>query len=190
MEEFKKSLLGICKRSIAGPIVFLVLAAVFAGFGDYYLDTADTNATGNKLFFYLSAGAMVLLAVTVYIAGGIKRKAVKKQLKRMENSGELTPVFMDFSSEPKFFYEKAGLAVSRHYVLDFCVSGTGFHVVPLQDVVNVFRCNMVDGEPTAMNYIALETVDGKRMLTASCQKTGKEFDEAIVQLKRMVSGGR
>ena len=159
-------------------------------FGDHYLDSTDTNANGSKLFFYMLAGVMVIFAVTIYFAGGVKRRAVKKQLKKMENSGELTTIYMDFSSEPKFFFEKAGLAVSRRYVLDFRVSGMGFHVVPLQDVVNVFQCNMVDGQPTAMNYIALETVDGKRTLVASCQKTGKEFDEAVAQLKRMVNGGR
>ena len=60
----------------------------------------------------------------------------------------------------------------------------------MENVVNVFKCNMVDGEPTSTNYIALETADGKRYLVAACAKTGREFDNVLMQLKSMANGGR
>ena len=133
---------------------------------------------------------MALLAVIIFFAGGTKRRAVKKQLKAMEESGELQTIFDDFASGQKFFYNKAKIAMSQHYIIDVSVQGAGFRVVPLENVVNVFKCNMVDGEPTSTNYIALETADGKRYLVAACAKTGREFDNVLMQLKSMANGGR
>ena len=40
MEEFKKDLLRMCKRSIAGPIIFLVIAVICAGLGALMSDTS------------------------------------------------------------------------------------------------------------------------------------------------------
>lgn len=159
-------------------------------FGSYYLDTTDKDAGSIDLFLYIFGGVMALLAVIIFFAGGTKRRAVKKQLKAMEESGELQTIFDDFASGQKFFYNKAKIAMSQHYIIDVSVQGAGFRVVPLENVVNVFKCNMVDGEPTSTNYIALETADGKRYLVAACAKTGREFDNVLMQLKSMTNGGR
>ena len=155
-------------------------------FGSYYLDTTDTDSDGDSLFFYILAGVMLLLAVVIFFAGGNRRKKTEKQLKAMEESGEITPIFNDFSTGPRFFYEKVKVAMSAHYLLDFNVAGQGFTVVPLHDIVNVFKCNMVSGEPTSTSYIALETAEGQRYLVAASQKTGQEFDNVIMQLRSLL----
>lgn len=154
--------------------------------GSYYLDTTDTDSDGDSLFFYILATVMLILAVVTFFAGGSKRKKTEKQLKAMEESGEIMPIFNDFSTGPRFFYEKVKVAMSGHYLLDFNVTDRGFRVVPLQDIVNVFKCNMVSGEPTSTSYIALETSEGQRYLVAASPKTGQEFENVIMQLRSLL----
>lgn len=48
MEEFKKNLLGMCKRSIAGPVIFLVIAVVCTGLGVLMSDTSDDPFDGTS----------------------------------------------------------------------------------------------------------------------------------------------
>lgn len=155
-------------------------------FGNYYLDTTDKSSSGDGLFFYILAGVMVLFGVIIFFAGGNQQKKVKKQLDQMEQSGELMPIFNDFASGPKFFYYKTKVAVSRRYLLDFTPTDRGFEVIPLENIVNVFRCNMVSGEPTSTNYIALETAEGQRYLAAASPKAGQEFDNIIMQLRSLL----
>ena len=65
----------------------------------------------------------------------------------------------------------------------------GFYVTPLDDITNVFKCNMLNGDPTTTSYIALETADGKRTLVASHSGKSKDFDQVLNQLKANIHQG-
>ena len=54
---------------------------------------------------------------------------------------------------------------------------------------NVFKCNMVNGNPTTSNYIALEHKNGQRILVAACPNVSKDFNAALDMLKQSVNGG-
>ena len=155
-------------------------------FGNYYLDTTDKNSNSSSLFFYMLAVVMAILGVVIFFAGGAPQKKVKKQIEQMEQSGAITPVFNDFSAGPRFFYYKSKVALSRRYLLDFGPTDHGFDVIPLENIVNVFKCNMVSGEPTSISYIALETAAGERYLTAASPKAGQEFDNIIMQIRSLL----
>ena len=159
-------------------------------FGSYYLDTTDKNSDGDSMFFYIAALMMAILGLVTFFAEGARKKKVKKQIEQMEQDGTIIPVFNDFSAGPRFFYNKTKVALSRRYLLDFNSTGHGFDVIPLENIVNVFKCNMVSGEPTSTSYIALETASGERYLAAASEKAGQEFDNVIMQIRKSSDGGQ
>ena len=59
--------------------------------------------------------------------------------------------------------------------------------MPLNTITNVFKCNMVNREPTTDTYIALETADGTRSLLSA--RKNKDLDKIIAQLKANINQG-
>lgn len=159
-------------------------------FGKFYLDTTDTTSTGEvTMLFKGVACLMVFFGLIAFWAGGIQKRSTKRQLKKMEKDGTLDPIYDDFAANKKFVHKGPTMAVSEKYLLDFSVV-RGFDVISLENVVNVFKCNMVDGNPTAKTYIALEDKDGERKLIGAAQDKPKGYEDAAAQLKEVIQGGR
>lgn len=103
--------------------------------------------------------------------------------------GGLQRIYSDFANSPRIFSPKLGVAVSNHFILDYNNTKEGFYVTPLDDITNVFKCNMLNGDPTTTSYIALETADGKRTLVAARSGKSKDFDQVLNQLKANIHQG-
>lgn len=157
-------------------------------FGAYYLDMRDTDSREEGLVFFVLAGFMLVIAVVFLFSGGSKSRKTKKQIEEMESKGELNGLYRDFENGSLIFYKKLRIAVTKDYLINYFGNG-GFEVIPLEHIVNVFQCNMVNGTPTEACYIALETAEGKRTLVAYGNRLGKEFNDALVQLKKQINGG-
>lgn len=157
-------------------------------FGDHYLDTTHT-AVENSIVLYVIAAVFTVLGIIIFSAGGNKKKAVKKKIALLEQNGGLQRIYSDFASSPRNFSPKLGVAVSNHFILDYNNTKEGFYVTPLDDITNVFKCNMLNGDPTTTSYIALETADGKRTLVAAHSGKSKDFDQVLNQLKANIHQG-
>lgn len=161
---------------------------VYNYFGDHYLDTTN-NSTDNSIFFYVMMLVFVIIAVICKAAGQGKKKGVKKQIAELEQSGQLQTLYSDSLLRQPIYSSKLKIGVLAHYVLNYNAAGNGFQIIPLDQVTNVFKCNMLQGEPTAVNYIALETTDNMRYCVAPCNTKSREFDTILGQMKRLMNGG-
>ena len=141
------------------------------------------------MFFYFGAGIFLILAIISFFGSGKKHKLIKKKIEMLERDGLFEEIFTDFSSSNRMFSKKLKLAMAPHFILDFSAPNTGFNVIPLQNVNNVFKCNMLNGRPTVTNYIAIENTDGNRYVFAPSDKITPEFESVIGQLKNMINGG-
>lgn len=161
-------------------------------FGDHYLDTT-TSVSEESIVFYIIAAVFAVIAFILLSVTGKKKKDIKKQIQELEQNGQLGAIFQAFSSGQRIFAKKLKLAAAGQYVLDFNTPKDGFQVIPLTNVNNVFKCNMIQEQPTTTNYIALETTAGERYLIAPSAKVDNEFEAVIAQLKAVaaanVSGG-
>ncbi len=157
-------------------------------FGDYYLDTTDKGNSGTIAFYIISA-VMLFIAVLLLIVSSKKSKDIKNKINFLEQNGSLNTLYQDFSLGQPVFSKKLRLAVSDHFVLDYSAPKEGFIVYPLENVNNVFKCNMINGCPTTTNYIALETIDGQRFCIAPTNNNSVEFNSIISRLKNTVAGG-
>ncbi|MBU5473531.1 MAG: hypothetical protein GX284_10975 [Clostridiales bacterium] len=155
-------------------------------FGDYYLDTTHP-ANENSIYLYIVAAAFAFISILIFTTGNNKKKAVKKKISTLEQTGEFQQIYSDFSVSPSIFSSNMKLAVSNHFILDFNDKKDGFSVMPLNTITNVFKCNMVNGEPTTDTYIALETADGTRSLLSA--RKNKDLDKIIAQLKANINQG-
>ncbi len=156
-------------------------------FGLCYLDTTDTEWSGSIIFFMFGA-VMVLTALIVLGVICNKRSKIKKTFTQLEQIGLMESIYSDFSMGQTVYSPKFKLAFSRHYLLDFSVKKEGFRIYPLKTIVNVFKCNMINGEPTTTSYIALET-DSQRFCIAPTTVASKEYQSIIAQLKKNVLEG-
>lgn len=156
--------------------------------GDHYLDTTESLMGGNLVFFVFAA-VFFILGVIVLVSSKKNGGHIQTRIQELEQSGDLEQLCQDFQTGSSAFYDGLGIAISPHYLLDFSNSGQGFLVYPLDQFFNVFQCNMVDGNPTTTNYIALESKDGQRILVAACPSTSKNFNAALAMLKQSVNGG-
>ena len=161
-------------------------------FGDHYLDTTESAWEEGAVFYIIAVICAVILIILVAV-NAKKKKDIKKQLCTLEENGQLGAIFQDFSSGQRIFAKKLKLATAGRYVLDFNTPKNGFEVIPLTNVNNVFKCNMIQEQPTTTNYIALETTEGARYLIAPSAKVNSEFETVIAQLKAVaaanVNGG-
>ena len=143
--------------------------------------------------FYIIAVICAVILIILVAFNAKKKKDIKKQLRTLEENGQLGAIFQDFSSNQRIFAKKLKLATAGRYVLDFNTPKNGFEVIPLTNVNNVFKCNMIQEQPTTTNYIALETTEGARYLIAPSAKVNSEFETVIAQLKAVaatnVNGG-
>lgn len=157
-------------------------------FGYYYLDTTDTFSSGSIVCFVFG-GILAFLALIWVISFTGRKKKVKQRIDELEQQGLLNRLYADYSMGQYQWYKLIRLGVFAHYVVDFGAVKEGFEIYPLEDVTNVFRCNMVNGEPTAESYIALETLNGQRKLLTPRTGELRELPEAIDQIKRSIMGG-
>lgn len=182
MEKFKKKLVEMCKVNVKAAVVFIILALFLAllGIGDSEGDV-----------YLLAAGIFAFVAILMFGTAGTKKKRIKAQLREMEEEGSLQILYNDFSYTGAKFSKKYQVAYGRRYLLDFAAAKEGFRIMDLQEIHNVFRCNMVDGEPQETIYIALETADGSRTLVGSAAKMTEEFSGIIANLKQItrLNGG-
>lgn len=156
--------------------------------GDHYLDTT-APLMGSSLVLFTFAAVFFILSVIVLISFRKNGNHIQTRIQELMQNGEFEPLCQDFQSADAAFYDGLGLAVSPHYLLDFSNLQYGFSVYPLDQFYNVFKCNMVNGNPTTSNYIALEHKNGQRILVAACPNVSKDFNAALDMLKQSVNGG-
>lgn len=156
--------------------------------GDHYLDTT-APLMGSSLVLFIFSAVFFILSVIVLISFRKNSNHIQTRIQELMQDGEFEPLCQDFQSTDAAFYDRLGLAVSPHYLLDFSNLQYGFSVYPLDQFYNVFKCNMVNGQPTTSNYIALELKNGQRILVAACPNTSKSFNTALDMLKQSVNGG-
>ena len=74
--------------------------------------------------------------------------------------------------------------IERHFLAE----KEGFHVVPLDNVINVYETSMVNGHPIDGSGIALDTADGQQHVIGISKKQSKDFDD-IMNLLKNITGG-
>ena len=144
---------------------------------------------GSSLVLFIFSAVFFILSVIVLISFRKNGNHIQTRIQELMQNGEFEPLCQDFQSADAAFYDGLGLAVSPHYLLDFSNLQYGFSVYPLDQFYNVFKCNMVNGNPTTSNYIALEHKNGQRILVAACPNVSKDFNVALDMLKQSVNGG-
>lgn len=159
-------------------------------FGFAYLDATDTDSEAEGLIFLVLAAVLLIGTVALQFTGNRKKKMVKQQIEEMLLSGEFKKLYEDFRDDRGAFYRSLKIAVSPNYVLDYVCPG-GIDIIPLDNVVNAFKCNMsASGCPLSESFIALETEDGKRIQIANSEKADTEFQNALQQIKKIICEGR
>lgn len=112
--------------------------------GDHYLDTT-APLMGSSLVLFIFSAVFFILSVIVLISFRKNSNHIQTRIQELMQDGEFEPLCQDFQSTDAAFYDRLGLAVSPHYLLDFSNLQYGFSVYPLDQFYNVFKCNMVNG---------------------------------------------
>lgn len=159
-------------------------------FGDYCLDTRTENSC---LTIFLICGTFpTLIGFLCFLPGLLSRKALRTQLTAMEQNGSLLWIYQDFMAsqqEQKPLYSrKLQIAMSKHYLLDFH-SDENITVLPLSEIVNAYRCHMIDGSYTPDIWLAVETRDGKRYCFARTEVKRNDFDMVLNRLRAIAGKG-
>lgn len=157
-------------------------------FGKYYLDTTDT-VTNSSIVCYCLGGCLAFVGAILALAYAGRRNKIRKQADLLEQQGVLGRIYADYAAGQYQWYHKLRIVVFGHDIIDFAAGKEAFKVHSLDAVTNVFKCNMVDGEPTVTSYIALETADGTRRLIAPFTSNSHELADAVEQIKRNILGG-
>lgn len=154
-------------------------------FGTLILDTTDTPR-GTSTIFYIIAAFAAFALVVVLLTNISHRRNISQKLEKLNSLGELNNVYPDFSNGSCLYSAKLKAAASKNYLIDVSDVKSGVKIIPLHNIVNVFKCNFIDGEPSITNYIALESSTGERTLAAPSEKESQEFNSMILFLKNCI----
>ena len=155
--------------------------------GSCYLDTTyDTLSTGYPFF---GVGIIVgIIALMFQSAVNHRQKAIRQKADMLESNGQLQAIYEDFQTGPQTLSKSMRLLILPHYAMDFLAEKEGFHVVPLDNVINVYQTSMVNGHPINGSGIALDTADGQQHVIGISKKQSKDFDD-IMNLLKNITGG-
>lgn len=154
-------------------------------FGTLILDTTDTPR-GTYTIFYILAAFIAFVLIVVLLTNISHRRNISHKLEKLNSLGELNNIYPDFSNGSCLYSSKLKAAASKNYFIDVSDVKNGINIIPLQDIVNVFKCNFINGEPSITNYIAFETSTGQRYLGAPSEKESQEFNSMILFLKNCI----
>lgn len=155
--------------------------------GSCYLDTTyDTLSAG---YPFLGVGIFVgIITLMFQSAVNQRKKAIRKKADMLEANGQLQAIYDDFQTGPQTLSKSMRLLILPHYAMDFLAEKEGFHVVPLDNVINVYQTSMVNGHPINGSGIALDTADGQQHVIGISKKQSKDFDD-IMNLLKNITGG-
>lgn len=155
--------------------------------GSCYLDaTYDTLSAGYPFF---GVGIFVgIITLMFQSAVNQRKKAIRKKADMLEANGQLQAIYDDFQTGPQTLSKSMRLLILPHYAMDFLAEKEGFHVVPLDNVINVYQTSMVNGHPINGSGIALDTADGQQHVIGISKKQSKDFDD-IMNLLKNITGG-
>lgn len=155
--------------------------------GSCYLDTTyDTLSAGYPFF---GVGIFVgIITLMFQSAVNQRKKAIRKKADMLEANGQLQTIYDDFQTGPQTLSKSMRLLILPHYAMDFLAEKEGFHVVPLDNVINVYQTSMVNGHPINGSGIALDTADGQQHVIGISKKQSKDFDD-IMNLLKNITGG-
>lgn len=185
MEEFKKDLLKTCGKSTVALVIVFTVTGFFLVMSLLMLIVESEGAP----VFYILTALFAFLGILILVLDIRKKNAVKNKIAMLEQNGGLQRIFSDFAGGPHIFSSRMRLAVSSHFILDYNDTKEGFYVYPLHDITNIFKCNMVNGDPTTTNYIALETADGRRSLVMARNGNSKELNNILSLLQQNINQG-
>ena len=154
-------------------------------FGTLILDTTNTPR-GTSTIFYILAAFIAFVLIVVLLTNISQRRAISQNLAKLTSLWNLDDIYADFYNNSCLYSSKLKAAASKHYLIDVSDVKSGVKIIPLHDIVNVFKCNFVNGEPSITNYIALETSTGERTLAAPSEKESQEFNSMILFLKNCI----
>ena len=106
--------------------------------GSCYLDTTyDTLSAGYPFF---GVGIFVgIITLMFQSAVNQRKKAIRKKADMLEANGQLQAIYDDFQTGPQTLSKSMRLLILPHYAMDFLAEKEGFHVVPLDNVINVYQ---------------------------------------------------
>ena len=155
--------------------------------GSCYLDTTYDTLSAGYLFF--GVGIFVgIITLMFQSAVNQRKKAIRKKADMLEANGQLQAIYDDFQTGPQTLSNSMRLLILPHYAMDFLAEKEGFHVVPLDNVINVYQTSMVNGHPINGSGIALDTADGQQHVIGISKKQSKDFDD-IMNLLKNITGG-
>ena len=155
--------------------------------GSCYLDTTYDTLSAGYLFF--GVGIFVgIITLMFQSAVNQRKKAIRKKADMLEANGQLQAIYDDFQTGPQTLSKSMRLLILPHYAMDFLAEKEGFHVVPLDNVINVYQTSMVNGHPINGSGIALDTADGQQHVIGISKKQSKDFDD-IMNLLKNITGG-
>ena len=155
--------------------------------GSCYLDTTYDTLSAGYLFF--GVGIFVgIITLMFQSAVNQRKKAIRKKADMLEANGQLQAIYDDFQTGPQTLSKSMRLLILPHYAMDFLAEKEGFHVGPLDNVINVYQTSMVNGHPINGSGIALDTTDGQQHVIGISKKQSKDFDD-IMNLLKNITGG-
>lgn len=156
-------------------------------FGYSYLDTTNQPEQTTTACYVLAAVFGVV--GIIYLIGNRKNKQnTSKLLRKLEEDGKLEVLKNEYTNGAVDKYKKLNLEITENYIVSYAPQ---LVIVPVADVVNAYRTNMIDGVYQPCRYIALETRNNEKYYVAMQPLDSKksEFENALEKIKRKVMQG-
>lgn len=153
-------------------------------FGTHYLDTTDTGSKNRGVFYLIEAAVIALGIIALYkfLKG---RSKLKKGLDELEQSGKLGEFCTDFAVSTPICSSNPLMVLSEHFLLDYSHK-KGLSLIPLREIKNVYKSNMVNGVLTAEAHIVLEGESTVYHTLPFNKKKLKNVDIILSKLKETI----
>lgn len=155
-------------------------------FGTYYLNTTDLSGSRGEAFSMMLVILIIVsvILIIIIIVDSRNNKNLMKGLKVYEESGKLAEYDEDFINAKSDYNKKLKVLLTKKYLYSL---KTDLLIIPLDDIINVYGCCMINNQINEQEFITLETKSGSRyfMLPKQRERSHKDIDTFREQLKEI-----
>lgn len=153
-------------------------------FGWYYLDTNNTGHNGFYTLLFLELVIGIILIICAYTTIKYNQRLMSV-LKVYEENGILAECEEDFINYKNTYNKILKIVLSKRYL--YCFK-PDLLIIPLDEIVNVYGCCIINNEIQTFEYIAIETEYGSTYHIAPKSRERKNYiiDGFREQLKKTV----
>ena len=155
--------------------------------GEFYLDTTASNEDKSLGSALMILGAIMILYFPISLLKNNKDyKKIKKEVLNLKQEGKYDEYENDIKSSNSYKENKYLTIVANENIYNF---EKNVLVIPIQKIVNVYKCSIENGQISKNDYICIETNENETYGIAYKPRGLKDykFDNLINQIKqRMV----